>query len=111
MTQSAEQQDTQRSWSGVAEVIAPDGDIVVEVAAELWERHHNGRGIQWGGHLQAPAHVEAPHLPSAEDNYTLRLIGAGEGLVTTHGPVKMHLFEGVDPTEDVEVIGVGETPF
>ena len=115
MTQSTQQtgqrETTSRTWSGVAQVIAPTGDILVEVAAELWERAQNGRGLQWGGHLEAPAHVEPPHLPSAEDTYTLRLIGASEGLVTTHGTVKMHLFQRVEPTEDVEILGIGDTPF
>jgi hypothetical protein len=110
MSQSTEQVPV-RNWSGTAEVVAPTGDVLVEVAAELWERHESGRGPQWGGHLVAPAHVEPPHLPSADDTYSLRLIGAGEALVTTRGTVKMHLFEGVEPTEEVEIIGVGDTPF
>jgi len=102
MTQSTEQHNvTERKWSGVAQVVAPEGNILVEVAAELWERVQEGRGTQWGGHLEAPAHVEPPHLPSAENTYTIRLQGGGEGTVTTHGPVKMHLFEGVEPTEEV----------
>ena len=110
------EQIAKRSWSGVAQMIAPTGDILVEVAANLWEHTQDGRGtvgshVQWGGHLEAPAHAEAPHLPSAENTYTLRLIGAGEGLVTTHGTVKMHLFHDVAPTEEVEVLGIGNTPF
>ena len=111
MTQPTEHQPTERSWSGVAQMIAPTGEIVVEVVAELWERAQEGRGVQWGGHLEAPAHVEPPHLPNAENAYTLRLTGAGEGLVTTHGTVKMHLFEGIEPTEEVAIVGIGETPF
>ncbi len=100
-----------RTWSGIARVIAPDGAVVIEVAAELWAHHERGRGGQWGGHLVAPAQLETPHLPDAEDRYTLRLIGAGEGTVTTHGPVKMHLFENTEPTEEVEILGIGEAPF
>ncbi len=111
-TRAANQhQVTERIWNGVAQLIAPGGDVVVEVAAELWERAQQGRGIRWGGHLEAPAHVEPPHLPNAENAYTLRLSDAGEGLVTTHGAVKLHLFEGIAPTEDVEIVGLGETPF
>lgn len=112
MSQSAQQQQVPvRNWSGTAEVVAATGDVLVEVAAELWERTQDGRGTRWGGHLVAPAQIEPHHLPSADDTYSLRLVGAGEAFVTTHGTVKMHLFEGVEPTEEVEVIGIGDTPF
>jgi hypothetical protein len=56
-------------------------------------------------------HVEPPHIPNAENAYTLRLRGDSKDLVTTHGNAKMHLFDGSEPTQKIEIVGSGETPF
>jgi hypothetical protein len=51
------------------------------------------------------------HLPSAESNYTLRRISAGEGLVSTHGAVKIHRFEVVELLEEIDYLSYSDTPF
>ena len=102
---------TERTWTGNADLLDANGDLIASVAAELWQHAQQGRGTQWGGRLEAPAHAEAPHLPTAEQSYTLRLSGGGEGRVTPHGAPRIHLFAGPEAHEELDVWGFGPPPF
>ena len=101
----------ERTWSGSAELLDANGNLITSVAAELWQLAQTGRGVQWGGRLEAPAHAEPPHLPTAEYTYTLRLADGGEGRVTPHGAPRIHLFAGPHAREELDVIGFGPPPF
>ena len=102
---------TERSWTGSADLLDANSHIIASVAAELWQHAQAGRGTQWGGRLEAPAHAKPPHLPTAEYAYTLRLASGGEGRVTPLGAPRVHLFAGPHAREELDVIGFGPPPF
>ncbi len=102
---------TERTWNGSADLLDANGDVIASVAAELWQHAQPGRGVQWGGRLEAPARAEPPHLPSAEYTYTLRLVDGGEGRVTPHGAPRVHLFASPEAHEELDVMGFGPPPF
>ena len=99
------------TWTGSADILDANSNIIASVAAELWQHAQAGRGTQWGGRLEAPAHAEPPRLPTAEYTYTLRLADGGEGRVTPHGAPRIHLFAGPHAREELDVIGFGPPPF
>lgn len=112
LTQDHPSEDVaERIWTGNADLLDDNGDLIASVAAELWERSLDGRGPQWGGRLETPALSEEPHLPTAEYTYTLRLAGGGEGQVTPHGAPRIHLFGAPEAREELDVIGSGPPPF
>ena len=102
---------TEQSWAGRADLLDANGDIIASVAADLWQIAQQGRGIQWGGRLEAPANAQPAHLPTAEYTYTLRLNDGGEGRVTPHGAPRIHLFAGPHAREELDVLGFGPPPF
>ena len=101
----------EHTWNGRADLLDANGDVIASVVAELWQLIQRGRGTQWGGRLEAPAHGEPPHLPTAEYAYTLRLADGGEGRVTPRGAPWIHLFAGPHAREELDVIGFGPPPF
>ena len=104
-------QAIEQSWSGSADLLDANGDVIASVAGQLWQLAHLTRGTQWGGRLETPAHAEPPHLPTAEHTYTIRLADGGEGRVTAHGAPRIHLFAGPHAREELDVMGFGPPPF
>ncbi|MPZ99483.1 MAG: hypothetical protein GEU80_09150 [Dehalococcoidia bacterium] len=107
-------QVTDATWDGQAELVDTNGVLIAQVAAELWKRAVEGRGVQWGGHITCPPGGEQ-HLPSGEYVYTLRLLEAqaaapGEGAVVPRGFVRIALAES-PAVERLEVTGQGAAPF
>lgn len=102
---------TARNWNGNADLLDANGNVITSVSAELWQHVQDGRGIQWGGRIEAPAHAEPPHLPTAEYTYTLRLADGGEGRITPQGAPRVHLFAGPHPREELDIAGFGPPPF
>ncbi|MDA0351939.1 MAG: hypothetical protein O3A10_06980 [Chloroflexi bacterium] len=102
---------TEQTWSGRADLLDANGVLIASVAAELWQLVQQGRGIQWGGHLEAPANAEPSHLPTAEYTYTLRLVDGREGRVTALGAPRIRLFAGPYAREELDVVGFGQPPF
>lgn len=111
-------QPTETNWSGQAELVDVNGLLIAQVAAELWKRSVDGRGVQWGGLIACPPTQQ--RLPSAEYTYTLRLVGpddslppadpAPEGAVVPHGSVRLSL--SAEPAvEQMRVMGQGAAPF
>ncbi len=96
-------------WHGRAELLDANGGVIAEVAASLWKLTQRGRGVRWGGQVEAPAAVDH-HLPSAEAAYTLRLDSGEMGDIRSYGRVQMDL-GGVRAMERVEVLGHGSAPF
>lgn len=97
------------TFQGAATLLDANGDLVAEVAAELWKISEPGRGEQWGGLLAAAAGTDR-HLPTAEESYTLRLDSGLEGRVTAHGAVV--ITQGaISCQETVQILGAGEPPF
>jgi hypothetical protein len=111
MQQQTVTETIERTWRGSADLLDANGDLIASVAAELWQLSVSGRGVQWGGRLEAPAEAERPRLPTAEYAYTLRLADGGEGRVTPHGAPRIRLFAGPGAREEVDVMGSGAAPF
>jgi len=101
----------EHTWAGRADLVDANGEVIAAVAAELWQIAQDGRGVQWGGRLEAPANAQPPHLPTAEYAYTLRLADGGEGRVTPRGAPRIHLFAGPHAREEVDIAGFGPAPF
>ena len=103
-------QSTQEAkFHGAATLLDADGDLVAEVAAELWKIAEPGRGERWGGLLAAVAGTDH-HLPTAEESYTLRLDSGREGRVTASSAVVLTQ-DAISCQETVQISGAGEPPF
>ena len=97
------------TFQGTAALLDANGDLVAEVAAELWKIAEPGRGQQWGGLLAAAAGTDR-HLPTAEQSYTLRFDSGLEGRVTARSAV-MLTQDTISCQETVQVAGAGAPPF
>ncbi len=97
------------TFRGTAALLDANGDLVAEVAAELWKVAEPGRGEQWGGQLCAAAGTDR-HLPTAEESYTLRLDSGLEGRVTASSAVVITQ-DAISCQETVQILGRGEPPF
>ncbi len=94
-------------WSGRAELLDVNGNVIAELLADLW-KDPAGRGhSRWGG--MVCTELAHDHLP-LEGVYALRLETGAVANVSEHGAVRVYL-RGTLSGEEVEVHGMGEPPF